>query len=142
MRDPFPSRGLDIKNLRAAGVQIAPRLTQADGMTVSFADGSSCDVDSVVWATGYRDDSSWVRIPGATDERRQFVEARGMSPVPGLFFVGRSWQWTRGSALLLGVGEDARFTIGRVLHRLDTESRLRLTGTRADEPLLVDSAPS
>jgi putative flavoprotein involved in K+ transport len=117
-RDPFPGRGLDLPLLRAAGVQVSPRLTRGDGVTAGFADGSSRDVDSVVWATGYRDDTSWVRIPGATDATGKFTESRGISPVPGLYFVGRSWQWTRGSALLLGVGEDARFIVDQVERRL------------------------
>lgn len=114
-RDPFPGRGLDLPGLRAAGVEIVPRLTQASGVTAGFADGSSRDIDAVVWATGYRDDSSWVRIRGATGETGAFAESRGVSPVSGLFFVGRSWQWTRGSALLLGVGEDARFVVARTI---------------------------
>lgn len=87
-------------------------------MTAAFADGSFRDVDSVVWATGYSDDTSWVSIPGATDATGKFAESRGISPVSGLFFVGRSWQWTRGSALLLGVGEDARFIVDQIVRQL------------------------
>jgi putative flavoprotein involved in K+ transport len=26
-------------------------------------------------------------------------------------FIGRSWQWTRGSALLTGVGDDAHYVV-------------------------------
>ena len=33
-------------------------------------------------------------------------------------FVGRSWQWTRGSALLAGVGDDAAYVAGRIAERL------------------------
>jgi len=32
--------------------------------------------------------------------------------------MGRSWQWTRGSALLAGVGDDAAYVAGRVAERL------------------------
>ncbi|HVX29550.1 MAG TPA: hypothetical protein VHA53_03640, partial [Nitrolancea sp.] len=35
------------------------------------------------------------------------VQQGGVSPVPGLYFIGRSWQSSRGSALLTGVGSDA-----------------------------------
>jgi hypothetical protein len=34
--------------------------------------------------------------------------------VPGLYFVGRSWQWTRGSALLTGVGADAAYVTAHI----------------------------
>ncbi|MFL5756237.1 MAG: flavin-containing monooxygenase [Chloroflexota bacterium] len=132
-RDPFPGRGLDLAHLRAAGVEILPRLTGVDGSTARFADGRSVDIDSVVWATGYRDESSWVRIPGASDEAGQFIESRGISPVPGLFFVGRSWQRNRGSALLLGVGADARFVIRQIRHRLGSDAAGRVeTASDAD----------
>jgi hypothetical protein len=36
-----------------------------------------------------------------------------------VYFIGRSWQWTRGSALLLGVGADAADLIGRIAAQLD-----------------------
>lgn len=46
------------------------------------------------------------------------VLPRGVSPVPGLYFMGRSWQWTRGSALLAGVGDDAAYVASRIDERL------------------------
>jgi putative flavoprotein involved in K+ transport len=68
-----------------------------------FADRSSEACDAVVWAIGYRDDSSWLGIPEAIDETGNYVEDRGVSSVPGLFHIGRSWQTSRASALLRGV---------------------------------------
>jgi putative flavoprotein involved in K+ transport len=41
-----------------------------------------------------------------------------VSPVPGLYFVGRSWQWTRGSALLTGVGADANHVTAQIMRTL------------------------
>jgi putative flavoprotein involved in K+ transport len=117
-RDAFPGRGLDAAHLRAAGIELRPRLTRADGNTAGFADASARDVAAVVWATGYRDDVDWVHIPGAGDGRGAFAESRGLSPIPGLFFVGRRWQATQGSALLLGVGADAGFVVQQVLSQL------------------------
>jgi putative flavoprotein involved in K+ transport len=73
----------------------------------------------VVWATGYRDDATWVAIPEAADADGTFRHRRGVSPVPGLYFVGRSWQWTRGSALLAGVGDDAAYVTRRIGEQLD-----------------------
>jgi hypothetical protein len=35
-----------------------------------------------------------------------------------VYFVGRSWQWTRGSALLAGVGDDAAYVARRIAERL------------------------
>ena len=85
----------------------------ADGRTVRFADGTSLDVEVVIWATGYRPDYSWIDIPGVTRDR-QVVHRRGVTDVPGLYFVGLSWQHTRGSALLGFVNDDAAFLAGRI----------------------------
>ncbi len=99
--------GTSRRQLESAGVRIRPRLVAADGRTVRFADGSTLDVDAVVWATGYRSDYSWIDIPGVLQDGR-VVHRRGITDIPGLYFVGLTWQHTRGSALLGFVAEDAR----------------------------------
>jgi putative flavoprotein involved in K+ transport len=91
----------------------------ADGRTVRFADGTSLDVEVVIWATGYRPDYSWIDIPGVTRDR-QVVHRRGVTDVPGLYFAGLSWQHTRGSALLGFVNDDAAFLAGRIAARRQT----------------------
>jgi putative flavoprotein involved in K+ transport len=112
--DPFPGKHLALRGLAANGVQVRPRVATMRGDQVTFVDGSQEAVAAVVWATGYRDDVSWVDLPGAVDEAGRFIERAGDSPVAGLHFVGRSWQRNRGSALLLGVGQDARLVVERV----------------------------
>lgn len=107
-RDPIPGRAeMNDAALERAGIGLRPRVTGAAGHAFTFDDGRSEKVDVVVWALGYRDHTSWLAIPEGVDERG-FVHDRGRTPVPGLFHVGRSWQTSRGSALLLGVGHDAR----------------------------------
>ncbi|SHN88693.1 putative flavoprotein involved in K+ transport [Geodermatophilus obscurus] len=91
--------GTDRRGLQRAGVRFRPRLVDAAGRTVRFADGSSREVDVVVWATGYRSDHSWIDVPGVLRAGR-VVHDRGVTEVPGLYFLGLSWQHTRGSALL------------------------------------------
>ena len=98
--------GTDRRRLQAAGVRFRPRLVGAAGRTVRFADGSTANVDVVVWATGYRSDYSWIDVPGVLDDGR-VVHRRGVTDVPGLYFVGLPWQHTRGSALLGFVADDA-----------------------------------
>jgi putative flavoprotein involved in K+ transport len=102
--DPFPGKGLELKQLQRQGVGVVGRVAQAEGKRVSFADGKTTDVDVVLWATGYRDDTDWVAIPEVKDAHGYFLHHRGVSPVQDFYFIGRSWQWTRGSALFVGVG--------------------------------------
>jgi putative flavoprotein involved in K+ transport len=71
------------------------------------------DVGVVVWATGYRSDYAWIHIPGVVRDG-QVVHRRGVTEVPGLSFLGLSWQHTRGSALLGFVAEDAAYLADRI----------------------------
>jgi putative flavoprotein involved in K+ transport len=111
--------GSSRRRLKAAGVRFRPAVTSADGRTVRFADGTSLDVEVVIWATGYRPDYSWIRIPGVTRDG-QVAHRRGVTQIPGLYFVGLSWQHTRGSALLGFVHDDAAFLAGRIAARHQT----------------------
>jgi putative flavoprotein involved in K+ transport len=92
--------------LRRRGIDFRPRLAGIAGRTARFADGSSREVDAVVWATGYRSDYSWLHVPGVVLDGRVRHSA-GVTDVPGLYFLGLPWQRSRGSALLGYVGSDA-----------------------------------
>ena len=90
------------------GVELHGRAVGADGSTVRFEDGSRLEVPGIVWATGFRVDHSWIDVP-VFDEGGRAVHRRGVTESPGLYFLGLSWQHTRGSALLGWVKEDAEY---------------------------------
>ena len=93
---------------RRYGVELKPRAVAADGRTVRFEDGSELDVDAVIWATGYRPDYSWIDLP-VFDAAGRLSHRRGVTDVPGLYFLGLTWQHTRGSALIGWVEDDAGY---------------------------------
>ena len=106
--------GTNRRRLAGKGVRFRPRLVDAEGRTVRFADHRLLeDVGVVVWATGYRPDYGWLQIPGVVREG-QVVHRRGVTEVPGLYFLGLSWQHTRGSALLGFVNDDAAFLADQI----------------------------
>lgn len=115
--DPFPARGRRFSQLQRRGVQIVKKLTSAQGNTATFADGVQRQIGTVIWATGYQDDSTWVAIPEVKDSDGNFIHDEGISPVDGLYFIGRSWQHSRDSALVAGVGKDAEFIADVLLRR-------------------------
>ena len=121
--DPFPGKHLELDRLREAGITVAGRLGAVAGHHVTFATGETAGIEAVVWATGYRDRTDWVRIPGAVDGQGRFVEARGVSPVPGFYHIGRSWQTSRGSALVTGVGTDAAELAPQIARYLATREK-------------------
>jgi putative flavoprotein involved in K+ transport len=97
---------------RRYGVELKPRTADADRGTVRFEDGSELALDAVIWATGYRPDYSWIRLPVFDDGRLR--HRRGVTEVPGLLFLGLTWQYTRGSALIGWVRDDAEFIAERI----------------------------
>jgi putative flavoprotein involved in K+ transport len=105
--------GTNRRRLEQAGVRFRPRLVDADERTVRFADGGTRQVGVVIWATGYRTDYSWIDIPGLVEDGR-VRHRRGVTDVPGLYFLGLSWQHTRGSALLGFVEDDAAHLASRM----------------------------
>jgi len=112
-RDRDTLIGSSPRDAKRHGVVVRPRAVAAEGRTVRFADGSELEVDAVIWATGYRPDHSWIDLPISGDNGR-LRHRRGVTDVPGLYFLGLSWQHTRGSALLGFVADDAAFLAGRL----------------------------
>ena len=96
------------KIARRVGVLTHRRAIGAGERTVRFEAGTSLDVDGVVWATGFRYDHSWIRLP-VTDAAGAIRHRRGVTDVPGLYTIGLQWQYTRGSALLGFIDDDAAF---------------------------------
>jgi len=95
------------------GVELKPRLVDAEGRRVRFEDGSELEVDAVIWATGYRSDYSWIKLP-IFDEDGRLRHRRGVTDVPGLHLLGLTWQHTRGSALIGFIKDDAEFIAKKI----------------------------
>jgi putative flavoprotein involved in K+ transport len=114
--------GTPMKKLHAAGVQVKPRVTGATDGAVTFADATQARPTTVIWATGFRSDYSWIDVPGVVTDGGVNHE-RGVTPVPGLSFIGLPWQHTRGSALLGFVKEDAAWLVLQITASTATEGR-------------------
>jgi putative flavoprotein involved in K+ transport len=66
------------------------------------------NVTTILWATGYAYDYGWVKLPVFDDGGRP-VQNRGVTQVPGLYFLGLHWMHTFKSGLFSGVGSDAEY---------------------------------
>ena len=84
---------------------------------------------AVIWATGFALDHSFVQAP-VFDENGRVEHRRGVTAVPGLYFLGLPWQHTRGSALLGWVKDDAEYIA----------SEIARAATRISEPPAVRTA--
>lgn len=70
-------------------------------------------ISSIIWATGYAVDYSWLKFD-AFDDRGRPKHQRGVSVEPGLYFLGLPWQSRRGSSFIWGVWHDARFLADQI----------------------------
>lgn len=74
-------------------------------------DLQEANISTVIWATGFTADFSWIRLP-VLDQKGMPVHRRGASAVPGIYFLGLHWLHSRKSGLIRGVGEDAAYLAG------------------------------
>ncbi|TYC64387.1 FAD-dependent oxidoreductase [Rhodobacterales bacterium] len=65
-------------------------------------------ITTVIWATGFVRDYSWLEVD-AFDETGAPKHQRGVSDIPGVYFLGLPWQTRRGSSFIWGVWYDARY---------------------------------
>ena len=112
------------EHIETAGVD-APepefRPTDPDDISVDGVrelDLEAANVRTVIWATGYGSDFSWVD-PTTFDEYGYPIHDRGITEIPGLYFVGLPWLHSQGSSLLFGVGKDAKHITDHILDRLE-----------------------
>jgi putative flavoprotein involved in K+ transport len=76
-------------------------------------DLADAGVTSVVWATGFAADYSWLQVD-AFDERGRPKHRRGVSAEPGVYFLGLPWLSRRGSSFIWGVWHDAKHIAGHI----------------------------
>jgi len=93
---------------RRHGIRLRGRTVDISGTEVTFRDGARLRPSTVIWATGFGLDHSWIDAP-VFDANGQLVHERGVTAAPGLYFLGLPWQHTRGSALLGWVKDDAEY---------------------------------
>ena len=65
-------------------------------------------ITAIVWATGFAVDFGWLKVD-AFDEKGRPKHQRGISPEPGVYFLGLPWLSRRGSSFIWGVWHDAKY---------------------------------
>lgn len=70
-------------------------------------------ISAVIWSVGFRTDYRWLKV-GAFDGEGHPTHNRGVTAVPGLYFLGLPWQHTWGSGRFASVARDAEFLADRV----------------------------
>jgi putative flavoprotein involved in K+ transport len=63
-------------------------------------------IGAVIWATGYGLDFGWIEVP-VLNPQGEPIHRRGITEIPGLYFLGLQWLSKMNSSFLSGVGDDA-----------------------------------
>jgi putative flavoprotein involved in K+ transport len=104
------------KDLAAAGVERAGRVTGTHDGLPMLEDGSVLDVANVIWTTGFSAGLSWIDLPVMDDGYPR--QHRGVvAEMPGLYFVGLKFLYAASSATLPGVGRDAAYVADHLAAR-------------------------
>lgn len=75
---------------------------------------SEAGIKTIIWATGFTQDYSWLQVEGSLDENGLPRHARGVSPASGIYFLGLPWQSRRGSSFIWGVWHDAKYLADQI----------------------------
>lgn len=103
--------------LERSGVRRIGRITGARAGTAIAEDGTELAPATVIWCTGYHPGFDWIDLPVLDPEgepRHRFGRA---TDVDGLYFVGLHFQYAVSSAMVAGVGRDARRVVGWIAAR-------------------------
>ncbi|HEU4895263.1 MAG TPA: SidA/IucD/PvdA family monooxygenase, partial [Acidimicrobiia bacterium] len=108
--------GIDVPPAEVDPIDVAAGPSVAAAGIVSL-DLAAEGVSTVVWCTGFDGDFSWLQVP-AIDADGRPVHVRGVSPVPGIYFLGLPWLHTRKSGIIHGIDEDARWIAEAIVARV------------------------
>ncbi|GIF39294.1 hypothetical protein BC793_107380 [Actinoplanes xinjiangensis] len=75
------------------------------------------EIGTIVWATGFRPDYSWLDVP-VVDEKGRLRHDGGVTGVPGLYALGLPVLRRRRSTFLHGIEDDARYVVDHLVRTL------------------------
>jgi putative flavoprotein involved in K+ transport len=91
------------------------RVEDAPPLGMDLASG---EIKTIIWATGYRPDYSWLEVP-VLDRKGMIRHDGGVVAAPGLYLMGAVFLRRRKSTLIDGAGDDARDVSAHLASYLD-----------------------
>jgi putative flavoprotein involved in K+ transport len=104
-----------------AGERFAPTAVCTAPLGLDLRSG---EISTIVWATGYRPDLSWLEIP-VLDRKGRVVHDGGVTTWPGLYLIGMPFLRRRKSSLIDGAAGDAAELTAHLAGHLDAQAGRR-----------------
>jgi putative flavoprotein involved in K+ transport len=92
------------------------RVEEAPLLGLDLAAGK---IKTIIWATGYRPDYSWLEVP-VLDRKGMIRHDGGIVCSPGMYLIGSQFLRRRKSSLIDGAGDDARDLSAHLASYLDS----------------------
>lgn len=123
--DYAAKNGLDLpEEPEAREMLLDPECMTNPTLALNLADAG---ITAIIWATGYAQDFGWIEAD-AFDEKGRPIHERGVSKVPGLYFLGLPWLSRRASSFIWGVWHDADYLAGQIADQRHTGLRAASAG--------------
>ncbi|MGV2101159.1 MSMEG_0569 family flavin-dependent oxidoreductase [Rhizobium sp. 21-4511-3d] len=106
------------KGIDAPPANVYTPLWEPEGEPAEL-DLKAAGITSVIWATGFSPDWSYVGLP-IFDGTGYPVQRRGVTGIDGVYVLGLPWLWTWGSGRFLAVGKDAEHVVGHLAGHLES----------------------
>ena len=121
------------------------RVEESPPLGLNLASG---EIRTVLWATGFRPDYSWLDVP-VLDRKGRILHDGGVVEAPGMYLMGMPFLRRRKSSLIDGAGDDARDLGAHLAAYLDNaasdgtaESVGRASSESADQANSPSAGPS
>ena len=95
--------------------------TEVDASPPLGMDLTDGEIRTIVWATGFRPDTSWLDVP-VFDRKGQIKHDGGVVASPGMYLMGMPFLRRRKSSLIDGAADDARDLSDHLASYLDGKS--------------------
>ncbi|HTQ91642.1 MAG TPA: NAD(P)-binding domain-containing protein [Streptosporangiaceae bacterium] len=105
-----------------AGERFAPTVVRRAPLGLDLRSG---EISTIVWATGYRPDLSFVEVP-VLDRKGRVVHDGGVTACPGLYLIGWPFLRRRKSSLIDGAAGDAADLAAHLAGHLDALAGRRI----------------
>ncbi len=138
LRDHFidPPRGIPLgrvrrKDFSRAGIERVPRVTAVRNGDPVLENGRVLEVSNVIWCTGYAPNYDWIDLSLQTHNGLPIHDRGIVESCPGLYFIGLLFLYSLSSALVGGVGRDAKHIVD---HIVSTQGLQNLKPNAFDQP--------
>ncbi|MGI9201862.1 MAG: flavin-containing monooxygenase [Woeseiaceae bacterium] len=96
--------------------------TQVDESPLLMADLDRDDIKTIIWATGFRPDYSWLDMP-VLDRKGNIQHDGGVVAAAGLYVLGLPLMRARKSSFIFGINDDAKYITSHLTNYLRTQTR-------------------